>query len=156
MIVSFDLDDTLFVDPVAVPTEKPLKFPFKYFYKEPLRLGAVELLSKIRGSGIKLWVYTTSFRSEKYIKRYFRHYGIKIDDVVNGNRHEKEVQGSRKERLPSKYPPKYKIDLHIDDDISVSQNGRTYGFKVYLINNNDLDWQSKIWAEIERIRNAKR
>ena len=43
MIVSFDLDDTLFVDPNSSEIEKELIFPFKYIYKEKLRKGSLEL-----------------------------------------------------------------------------------------------------------------
>jgi hypothetical protein len=107
---------------------------------------------KILNNGIKLWIYTTSFRSEKYIKSLFKHYGIKIDSVINGARHEREVQGDRFEVMPSKYPSKYRIDLHVDDDESVVQNGRLYGFRVYLINNDDADWTLNLWKEIEKIK----
>ena len=150
MIVSFDLEDTLFVDPDSIETEKPLKFPYRLIYKERLRLGTIELLLKIRKHGIKLYVYTTSFRSEKYIKSLFKCYGVKIDCVINGERHH-EVQGSKIEPLPSKYPSKYRINLHIDDDITVAQNGRVYGFKVFILKNNDVNWVSNVWNEIERL-----
>ena len=153
MIVSFDLDDTLFVDPNRVQAENALKFPWRFFYKERLRLGTVELLLKIRKSGsIKLWIYTTSFRSERYIKSLFRCYAIKIDNIINGERHQNEVQGSKGVPLPSKYPSKYRIDLHVDDDLSVAQNGKIYGFRVFLLKNDDLDWTIKIWNEIEKIK----
>lgn len=151
MIVSFDLDDTLFVDPDSIETEKPLKFPYRLIYKERLRLGTIELLLKIRKHGIKLYVYTTSFRSEKYIKSLFKCYGVKIDCVINGERHQNEVQGSKIEPLPSKYPSKYRINLHIDDDITVAQNGRVYGFKVFILKNDDVNWVSNVWNEIERL-----
>lgn len=156
MIVSFDLDDTLFVDPHKFDTELPLRFPYILIYKERLRLGTIQLLTKIRENDISLWVYTTSYRSEKYIKSLFRCYGIKIDNVINGERHQKEVQGNKSQVMPSKYPSKYRIDLHIDDDVSVYQNGIRYGFKVFLIKNEDVDWVSNIWNEIERIKNMKK
>lgn len=155
MIISFDLDDTLFVDPKKIPTERSLKFPFNHFFTEKMRSGTVDLLLKIRQNDIKLWIYTTSFRSENYIRGLFRCYGIKIDNIINGQRHQKEVQGSRFETLPSKYPSKYRIDLHVDDDISVLQNGKIYGFKVYLIKNDDIDWASNIWNEIKKISSQK-
>lgn len=155
MIVSFDLDDTLFVDPHKFDTENPLRFPYKFFYKERLRLGTIQLLSKIQNNDISLWVYTTSFRSEKYIKSLFRCYGIKIDNVINGERHQKEVQGNKLQAMPSKYPSKYRIDLHIDDDVSVYQNGIRYGFKVFLIKNEDIDWVNNIWNEIEKMKEMK-
>ncbi len=69
----------------------------------------------------------------------------------SGERHAREVQGSKGEAMPSKYPGKYRIDLHIDDDISVAQNGRIYGFKVFIIGEQDDAWVEKIIKEVERI-----
>lgn len=152
MIVSFDLDETLFVNPEKVPTEDNLNFPFNRIYKDRLRKGTSELLKWINNNNIELWIYTTSFRSERYIKSIFRHYGIKIDNIINGKRHEKEIQKNNTERLPSKYPAKYHIDLHIDDEISVYQNGISYGFRVYLLKENDILWTENIKNEILRIK----
>lgn len=152
MIVSFDLDDTLFVSPENFKTEKELRFPFNKIYKERLRLGTKELFRKLQSDGIKTWIYTTSFRSENYIRNLFKHYGIKIGAVVNGSRHMAEVQGNRKEPMPSKYPSKYRISLHVDDDISVLQNGKSYGFKVFLIGPQDDEWVEKVFAEAQRIK----
>ncbi len=108
----------------------------------------------IKEHDIELWIYTTSYRSESYIRKLFKHYGIKVDSVVNGHRHAREVQGSKKEAMPSKYPGRYRIDLHIDDDISVAQNGRIYGFDVFIVGEQDDDWDKKIIQEIERKRNT--
>lgn len=35
-------------------------------------------------------------------------------------------------------------EAHIDDDVSVLQNGKLYGFKVYLVGPQDDDWTKKI------------
>jgi hypothetical protein len=48
MIVSFDLDDTLFVDPEKVEIEKPIKFPFSLIYKDKMRKGTIELFDQIK------------------------------------------------------------------------------------------------------------
>lgn len=153
MKVSFDLDDTLFVSEKKFKVEPSLRFPMKYIYKERLRAGTVELMNYIQSEGIELWIYTTSFRSERYIRGLFRCYGIKPDQVVNGQRHADEVQKGHAEGMPSKYPSKYRIDLHIDDDISVAQNGRTYGFRVFTVGEQDDEWAEKIKAEIAKIKN---
>ncbi len=153
MKVSFDLDDTLFVSEKKFKVEPSLRLPMKYIYKERLRAGTVELMNYIQSEGIELWIYTTSFRSERYIRGLFRCYGIKPDQVVNGQRHADEVQKGHAEGMPSKYPSKYRIDLHIDDDISVAQNGRTYGFRVFTVGEQDDEWAEKIKAEIAKIRN---
>ena len=155
MIVSFDLDDTLYVDPNVSSTEKSLKFPFNRIYRERLRLGAVNLMNRIRKNGIGLWIYTTSFRSERYIRAYFRHYGIKLDEVINGQRHQREVQRDQAVPLPSKYPSRYRIDLHIDDDPTVKQNGKVFGFRVLLIEQNTENWDELVWHEIEKLKNQK-
>ncbi|MBP3459295.1 MAG: HAD family hydrolase [Lachnospiraceae bacterium] len=152
MIVSFDLDDTLFVSPDNFRVEEELSFPWNMIYKERLRFGTISLLREIQSLGIKVWIYTTSFRSEKYIRRLFRHYGIKLDSVINGSRHEKEVQGNKSEPMPSKYPGKYRIALHIDDDVSVLQNGKVYGFKVHLIGMQDDNWDKRILEQIKNIQ----
>ncbi len=152
MIVSFDLDETLFVNPQKISIEKPLKFPLNKIYRDRLRAGTAELLQWINSTDIKLWVYTTSYRSERYIRNIFRHYGIRIDKIINGKRHAEEVQGSKKEIMPSKYPAKYHIDLHVDDEISVYQNGIAHGFRVYLLKENDSEWVDNLKAEINRIK----
>lgn len=54
--------------------------------------------------------------------------------------------------MPSKYPSKYRIALHIDDDISVAQNGKLYGFKVFIVGEQDDEWAEKIKQEIEKIK----
>ena len=54
--------------------------------------------------------------------------------------------------MPSKFPGKYRIALHIDNDISVLQNGKAYGFKVFLIGPPDDAWADKVFAEAKRIQ----
>lgn len=102
MIISFDLDETLFVNPEKVPTEKPLKFPLNRIYRDRLRAGAVDLLTWINKSDVK-----------------------------------------------------YRIDLHVDDEKSVYQNGIAHGFRVYLLSEDDIDWTERLKAEIIRIKNNK-
>lgn len=151
MRISFDLDDTLFIDPNKFSAEKRLKFPLNLFFKERLRFGTADLFKRLSELGCEVWIYTTSFRSERYIRGLFRCYGITLNGVVNGYRHASEVQRGKNEPMPSKYPSKYQIDLHIDDDISVKQNGDLYGFRVMIIGENDPGWTEKIIEKIKLI-----
>ena len=146
---SFDLDDTLFVSPEKFKTESKLRFPFNKIFRERLRFGTIELMNWLYENEVEVGVYTTSFRSERYIRRLFRCYGIRFDFVINGERHAREVQANKKDPMPSKYPAKYRIDLHIDDDISVKQNGRMYGYRVFLVGEQDDGWNEKIKQEIK-------
>lgn len=144
MRVSFDLDDTLFVSPNNFKVEKQLRFPWNLIYRERLRYGTVELIGKLKALGAEVWIYTTSFRSERNIRGLLKCYGIVVDQVVNGFRHAREVQRNKKEPMPSKYPSWYRIDMHIDDDVSVRNNGKVYGFKVFLIGEQDHEWVNKV------------
>lgn len=156
MRVSFDLDEVLFVLPETHMTEPELKFPFNKFYKERLRYGTVKLIHQLHDEGFEVWVYTSSFRSERYIKGLFRHYHVKFDGIVNGERHLREVQGKRKDSVPQKLPSKYRISLHIDDESIVCTSGKLYGFNVYQLNAQDDDWEAKIMARVYEIRKRER
>lgn len=152
MRVSFDLDEVLFVSPNTHKTEKPLIFPLNKIFKERLRLGTVELIKKLQKEGFEVWVYTSSFRSISYIKGLFFNYGVFFDGIVNGQRHLDEVQGKRKNMLPSKLPSKYRISLHIDDEAIIVTCGREYGFNVYQLEAQDDDWKEKIIARVYEIK----
>ena len=82
MKVSFDLDDTLFVSEKKFKVEPALSFPWNHIYKERLRAGTIDLMNYIRNAGIELWIYTTSFRSEKYIRGLSGGYAIEIPQQI--------------------------------------------------------------------------
>lgn len=151
MRVSFDLDEVLFVNPKTHKIEPPPPFPFNKIYKERLRLGTPELIREMQESGIDVWVYTSSFRSESYIKGLFRMYKVRFDGIINAQRHLKEVQRDRKERLPQKLPNRYHINLHIDDEEVIASYGRAYGFNVFQLEAQDDNWKEKIMQRIEEI-----
>ncbi|MBR5973585.1 MAG: HAD family hydrolase [Clostridiales bacterium] len=153
MRVSFDLDEVLFVRPETHKTEPQLPFPWRLIYKERLRLGTPELIHKLQEMGYEVWIYTSSFRSENYIRNLFRCYKVKFNGIVNGQRHMKEVQRDAKEMLPQKLPSRYHISLHIDDEAIVCNLGRQFGYNVYQLEAQDDDWKDKIIAQAEKIRN---
>ena len=152
MRVSFDLDEVLFVDPNTYRTEKEPPFPWNRMYRERLREGTVKLIHDLQADGFEVWVYTSSFRSEFYIKSLFRHYGVQFDQIVNAQRHLAEVQKMHSQTLPQKMPTHYHIKLHIDDEDVVIQNGRIYGFEVLKVDEPDDDWAAKVLARARRIR----
>ena len=152
MRVSFDLDEVLFVSPETHKTEPPLIFPFRLIFRERLRLGTPDVIRSLQGLGYDVWVYTSSFRSERYIRNLFRCYGVHFDGIVNGQRHLREVQRDRREILPQKMPSHYRISLHVDDESVICSNGRLYGFEVYQLDAQDDDWKEKVIARADRIR----
>ncbi len=156
MRVSFDLDEVLFVSPESHKTEKPLPFPLNRIYRERLRLGTPDVIRTLQQMGYEVWVYTSSFRTEKYIQNLFRHYGVRFDGIVNATRHLKEVQRDNSTILPQKLPNRYRISLHIDDEEVICSLGPQYGFKTYQLNAQDDDWKEKIIDRAEQIRKTIR
>ena len=152
MRVSFDLDEVLFVSPKTHKTEPPLPFPLDRIFRERLRLGTPELIHALQDMGYEVWVYTSSFRSEQYIRRLFRCYGVRFDGIVNGERHLREVQRDRRETLPQKVPSHYRISLHVDDEAVIVTSGRQMGFNVYQLEADDDNWKEKVIARADEIR----
>lgn len=149
--ISFDLDEVLFVSPETHKTEPKLPFPLNKIFIERIRLGAPKLINELQNRGYEVWVYTSSFRTERYIKCLFRCYGVKFNEIVNAERHLREVQRDRKEMLPQKLPNRYRISLHIDDEEVVCSYGKAYGFEVFQLNAQDDDWEEKILERMTQI-----
>lgn len=76
--------------------EKALAFPFNKLYPERLRRGAPALFHFIKKKGFDIWVYTAKYYSAEYIKKLFRHYGVRIDGVVTGTA--RKAQASETEK----------------------------------------------------------
>ena len=156
MRVSFDLDEVLFVNPENHKTEPALKYPLNKLYKEQLRLGTPRLVSELQKAGYEVWVYTSSFRSERYIRSLFGHYHVHFDGIVNGDRHMREVQSHSKEAMPTKMPNRYRISLHVDDEDIVVTYGKTYGFNVYQLDAQDDDWVEKILDRAKEVQRLEK
>ena len=152
MRVSFELDEVLCVAPKTHKTEPELPFPLRNIFRERLRLGTPELIWELQIQGYEVWIYTSSFRSEGYIRRLFRCYGVRLDGIVNGNRHLREVQRDSKTVLPQKLPNRYRISLHVDDESVICSLGPQYGFKTYQLDAQDDDWKEKIITRAEEVR----
>lgn len=152
MRVSFDLDEVLFVNPATHKTEPELPFPFNRIFKERLRLGTPKLINELQKLGYEVWIYTSSYRTEQYIRHLFRLYGVHFDGIVNAQRHLREVQRDHKTVLPQKVPSHYRISLHVDDESVICSLGRQYGFRAYQLDVQDDEWAEKI---IERAKEVK-
>ncbi|MBR2281248.1 MAG: HAD family hydrolase [Spirochaetales bacterium] len=156
MRVSFDLDEVIFVSPEDHKTEPPLRFPFNRIFRERVRLGAPALVKELRSQGYEVWVYTSSYRSTRYIRRLFRLYGMRLDGIVNAQRHNREVQGNRTEPMPTKMPSHYRISLHIDDESVFAAYGKEYGFDVFPLKAQDDDWAEKVIVRARQVRERQK
>ena len=145
MRISFDLDDTLICD-LSVPTEHSLSRWHRWRYPEPLRRGTRTLMAALARRQCQIWLYTSSGRCPRYLKAWFARLGISVEGVVNLERHQQTIGL----RGPSKYPPAFGIDLHIDDSLGVAMEGASHQFAVLVIAPDDPQWTEKVIAEVDR------
>ena len=119
---------------------------------EPLRRGTTSLFRELRRLECRVWIYTSSSRSSSYIRRWLLLHGIRVDGVVNSERHGKARRPSHLDRLPSKFPPAFGIDLHVDDSEGVRMEGDQHGFRVVLVHPGDERWDEKVLDAVRRLQ----
>ncbi len=145
MRLAFDLDNTLIRCghdfPLAIPQRRILA---RLLSNEHLRHGIKELTDHCRQRGWEVWVYTTSYRSAWRIRRLFWLHGIRLDGVVNQQRHDREVTARC-----TKHPPNFGIDLLIDDSEGVRIEGERHGFRVLVVRPEDGQWTEKVRAALD-------
>lgn len=143
--ISFDIDDTLACLPDHSEVEDSKLPMFMHrILGEPLRRGTRSLFRDLRRQGCSIWIYTSSGRTPSYIRRWLMLYGIRVDGVVNSVRHRHGLAGHGLVHAPSKFPPAFAIDLHVDDSEGVRMEGDAYGFRVAIVCPKDEHWAQKV------------
>lgn len=148
MNISFDLDGTLVPLNNEFETEK-----FKRFYKflgvKKIRKGTKNLINILIDQGHNIHIYTTSYRSKHQIRRTFRYYGIRINQLINQN---DNVEVLKKNKInASKYPPAFHIDIHIDDSKGLEIEGKRYNFKTIIIDPKENNWTEAILNTLNKV-----
>jgi hypothetical protein len=155
MRISFDVDDTLVCD-ASVPTEQYLSWWRRPWYPERLRRGTRDLMRALLARGCCLWIYTTSYRSPRYLRRWFRGFGIRLEGVVNQDVHDRVIKRADYPfSPPSKYPPAFGIDLHIDDSEGVGLEGRQFRFGVLVVAPHDPRWAERVLEAVDQRLSAR-
>ena len=151
--ISFDIDDTLACQLHHCAVEKSrLPACVHRWLGEPLRLGTRSLTRELRRQGCSIWVYTSSGRTPSYIRRWLLLYGIHVDGVVNSVRHTHALTARGLANSPSKFPPAFDIDLHVDDSEGVQIEGHDHGFRVVVVNPQDELWAQKVLEAVAKVQ----
>ncbi|MDB6064410.1 MAG: hypothetical protein JWR26_618 [Pedosphaera sp.] len=153
MRISFDIDETLVCRHTDVPNEVG-RLPLFLHRRlaEPLRRGTRTLIQQLRQQGWHIWIYTSSARTKFHIWLWLFLYGIRVDGIINEQKHRLELADRRFSRLPSKYPPAFGIDLHVDDSEGVRMEGEEHNFQVAVVRPEDENWTQRVLDAASRCR----
>jgi hypothetical protein len=145
MRISFDLDDTLICYQASAKYENHRNIFFlKILFREPLRLGTRFLFRHLLEDGHEVYIYTSSYRQPLFVKLWLRFYGIRVSKVINQLIYDRQVILKNDANRLSKNPKLFEIDLHVDDSEGVKIEGDRHGFRVLVIDPNDVAWVDKV------------
>lgn len=138
--VTLDLDEVIFREKgdkwvENVPTLKFMKFDKKIKY------GIPALFYYLSKNGYDIWVYSANYYSIDDIQRFFRHYDAHVDGIITGTIKNNKDYSERAARLQKKIEDKYKVTIHIDNDMLVATGNVGAKFKTF-----DLDAAPDEWA----------
>ncbi len=151
--VSFDIDDTLACQLHHCAVEQSwLPACVHRWLGEPLRIGTRALTRELRRQGCSIWVYTSSGRTPSYIRRWLLLYGIRVDGVVNSVLHNRALMNNGLSKGPSKFPPAFDIDLHVDDSEGVRTEGHDHGFRVVVVHPEDERWAQRVLDAVAQVQ----
>ncbi|PHN24486.1 hypothetical protein [Pseudomonas sp. ICMP 460] len=151
--ISFDIDDTLACQLHHCAVEKSwMPACVHRWLGEPLRIGTRALTRELRRQGCSIWVYTSSGRTPSYIRRWLLLYGIRVDGVVNSVLHSQALTVHGLSNAPSKFPPAFDIDLHVDDSEGVRSEGHDHGFRVVVVDPQDVLWAQRVLDAVAEVQ----
>jgi hypothetical protein len=118
-------------------------------------------MRELRQRGCSIWIYTSSGRTPFYIRRWLLLHGIHVDGVVNNERHRHGLAAHGFFNSPSKFPPAFGIDLHVDDSEGVRMEGDAHGFRVIVVRPDDLLWAQRVLeavaqSPLKKIRHSEK
>ena len=108
-------------------------------------------MRELTAEGWEIAIYTTSYRSPRYMRWLLRWYGARIVDVVNWDRHLRAIGTA-----PSKLPSRFGIHLHVDDSEGVRLEGERHGFEVVVVHPDDERWVDVVLARARAIKASAR
>ena len=147
MRIAFDLDSTLIRDSDNFPLENKNLIQ-KLFFITGIRKDTKRIFSELKEKNHEIWIYTASYRLQILIKLLFLLYGLKLDGVVNQRKHNNRLCGNKIKQI--KFPPKFNLDVLIDNSESVYQEGLKHNFKVIKISPNDIKWGDTVLQELNK------
>lgn len=138
--VTLDLDEVIFREKGDKWVENVPSFRFMKFDKK-IKLGIPALFYYLSKNGYDIWVYSANYYSIDDIQRFFKHYDAHVDGIITGTIKNNKDYSERAARLQKKIEDKYKVTIHIDNDMLVATGDVGAKFKKF-----DLEAAPDEWA----------
>ncbi|MCR5287261.1 MAG: hypothetical protein K6D93_04855, partial [Saccharofermentans sp.] len=101
--------------------------------------------------GYDIWVYAADFYSIDDIQRFFKAYSVHVDGIITGLSKREQNKSERSARMKELINNKYKMTLHIDNEMILETHGRGGEYKEYGIETSEEEWSKKVIGIIEEI-----
>lgn len=146
--VAFDLDEVVFSNEEG-KMEEALPFPKNKQFTERIRKGIPKIFRALKEKGYDIWVYTSGYGSEEYIRKLLTNYDAEPAGIINGfgEKRTKEQKEMVKELMDS-----YKEKMHIDIGGVVVTHPDSKEYQHLEVKENGSEWSEEILGIIKNLK----
>ena len=148
--ITLDLDEVVFTPCGDGKTEKPLRFPFNRFYREPLRLGIPALFSFIASRGYDIWLYSSGYASADHYNELLKLYHTRVTGIVTACARKTSPHSKTREELEKLIAVKYARTIHISNEQLVCIDSAARDFRDFPLNDTS-SWSAEVMEIIKKI-----
>ncbi len=153
--VTLDLDEVIFREKNDKYTENVPSFHFMRLNKK-IKQGIPALFYYLTKHGYDIWVYSANYYSIDDIQRFFKHYNAHVDGIITGTMRKDEFKAERNAKREKKISDKYKVTLHIDNDMILATGDVGAKFKRFDLETTPGEWSNKVIEVIEEFQDEKK
>ena len=112
-------------------------------YDKKIKKGIPALFYYLTKNGYDIWVYSANYYSIDDIQRFFKKYSVHVDGIITGTVKRKKNNSESAARREKKIADKYKLTLHIDNDMILATGNVGAKFKRYDLDAAPDEWSRK-------------
>ena len=140
--VTIDLDEVIFRNKGDKWVENVPSFRIMKYDKK-IKKGIPALFYYLTKNGYDIWVYSANYYSIDDIQRFFKKYRVHVDGIITGTVKRKKNNSESAARREKKIADKYKLTLHIDNDMILATGDVGAKFKRYDLDAAPDEWSRK-------------
>lgn len=146
--VTLDLDEVVFCGEGEAAEKKRGGF-FGRKDKKSVRLGIPALLHFLTRQGYDIWVYTSGYYSDDFIRNYLKKYRVIVDGVITGMARKTADRKELQEKTEQMVARHYKETLHIANDSIVRIKHGTKDFEDFEVKTDPENWSYTVMSIVK-------